>query len=120
MARGVAIYSKNWFVIKQGKDLIYESIIRILLTSPGERVMRPTWGIGMRKKVFMPLTPDILQDLAVEIHSKLTELEPRVKILEVQTEYIESEHALKIHLFTQRIDNTEIEEIILNYDIPEI
>lgn len=119
MARGVGMYNKNWFSIKQGKDLIYESIIRILMTTPGERVMRPTFGVGMRNKVFMPITADTLQDLAVEIHSKLAEIETRIKIIEVQTEYIEENHALRIHLYTQRIDNTETEEITLNYDIPE-
>lgn len=119
MARGLGFYNKPWFAIKQGKDLIYESIIRILLTSPGERVMDPTFGVGMRKKVFMTLTPDNLQDLAVEIHSKLSNEEPRIKILEVQTEYLEEDHALRIHIITQRVDDTSQEEITLKYNIPK-
>jgi phage baseplate assembly protein W len=119
MARGYGFYNKDWFAIKQGKDLIYESIIRILMTSPNERVMTPTFGVGMRSKVFMTITPDTLQDLAVEIHSKLVQFENRIKVTEVQTEFNEDDLSLKIHLFTQRIDSTEIEEITLSYDIPE-
>ena len=119
MARGVGFINKDWFAIKQGKDLIYESIIRILMTSPGERVMNPTFGVGMRNKVFMTITADTLQDLAFEIHSKLVQFENRIKVVEVQTEFDESDLALKIHLFTQRTDSTETEEITLSYDIPE-
>ena len=120
MARGIGFYGKDWFSIKQGKDLIYESIIRILMTTPGERVMDPEFGVGMRNKVFMSITADSLQDLAVDIHSKLETYEPRIRVIEVQTEYKEDEKALKIHLYTRKIDSTEIEETTLSYDVPEL
>lgn len=117
MAKGVGFYGKDWFAIKQNKDLIYESIIRILMTSPGERVMRPTFGVGMPRKVFQLVTPDMLQDLAVQIHSALRNFEPRVSVVDVQTEFQEPD-IVKVHIISEKPDDpTQNNTLTLNYTI---
>lgn len=119
MAKGVGFYSSDpddWFKIKQGKDLIYESIIRILMTTPGERVMRPAFGVGLNRSLFSLATPDTLQDLAVAIHSALENYEARAKVLDVQTEL--DDNIIKIHIFMEKeTDPDEVEELTLKYNL---
>lgn len=101
MSKGCGFYFKDWFVIKEDKDLIYESLIRILMTAPGERVMTPSFGVGVSRKLFKLVTPDMLQDLAVSIHSALRTYEPRITVVEVQTEFVEPD-ILKMHIITEK------------------
>jgi phage baseplate assembly protein W len=118
MSRGVGFYNKDWFSMKEGKDLLYESIIRILMTAAGERVMRPAFGAGMRDRLFKLATPDYLQDLAIDIHSALLQYEPRVVVKEVQTELDENEGIVRIKIICERADDPDETEIItLKYDV---
>lgn len=118
MSKGVGFYSKDWFAIKENKDLLYESIIRILMTTPGERVMRPDFGAGMRDNLFELVTPDFLQDLAISIHSSLMRYEPRLKVKEVQTEFDSDQGIIKVRVISERDDDPdEVEVTTLNYNV---
>lgn len=119
MAKGVGFYNKKWFAIKQDKDLLYESIIRILMTSPGERVMRPNFGVGLNRSLFEVVTPDILQDLAVTIHNAVNSYERRVDVVDVQTELGDQQDVVKIHVFMRNKERpqSEIEELTLKYTL---
>lgn len=117
MAKGVGFINKDWFAIKTGKDLIYESVIRILMTTPGERVMQRDFGVGLNRKLFTLATPDLLQDLAVSIHSALSKYEDRVTVVDVQTELIEND-VIKIHIFMEKeTDPDDVEELTLKYNL---
>lgn len=100
MAKGVGFYNKKWFSVKENKELIAESIIRILLTSPGERVMRPGFGVGLNRQLFSLITPDMLQDLAVDVHNAISNYESRVNVVDVQTEVVD-DTVVKIHIFME-------------------
>jgi phage baseplate assembly protein W len=118
MNRGVGFYNKDWFSIKESKDLLYESIIRILMTAPGERVMRPAFGAGMRDRLFELVTPDYLQDLAIAIHTALLQYEKRVVVKEVQTELDENEGIVRVKIVCERDDDPEGTEVItLKYNV---
>ena len=118
MSKGVGFYGKDWFVMKNGKDLLYESIIRILMTAPGERVMRPNFGAGMRSNLFELVTPDFLQDLAISIHSSLMNYEPRLVVKEVQTEFDSDQQIVKVHVISERDDDPdETETVTFRYNV---
>ena len=117
MAKGVGFINEDWFTIKTGKELIYESIIRILMTTPGERVMRRDFGVGLNRKLFSLATPDLLQDLAVSIHSSLDRYEDRATVIDVQTELID-DNVIKIHIFMEKeTDPDDVEELTLKYNL---
>lgn len=119
MAKGVGFYNREWFSVKQGKDLLYESIIRILMTAPGERVMRPNFGVGLNRSLFEVVTPDILQDLAITIHNAINSYERRVEVVDVQTELGEAQDVIRIHVFMRNLErpDNEIEELTLKYTL---
>lgn len=62
---------------------IQQSIWMILGTSPGERVMRPTFGSGLRELVFQPLNPQLVGSAVGAVRDALTRWEPRISVDEV-------------------------------------
>lgn len=66
-----------------GADRIRDAIWIVLGTSPGERVMRPTFGAGVENFVFKPNSPATRANLASAISSALTNWEPRISIANI-------------------------------------
>ncbi len=67
---------------------VYEEDIRqairiILATNPGERVMRPDFGAGLRAFVFEPVSVATMQRLETRVREALIDFEPRIDVMEV-------------------------------------
>lgn len=52
-------------------DHIRDMIEQVLLTSPGERVNRPTFGCGLLRLVFEPTSPELAATLQFTIRAAL-------------------------------------------------
>lgn len=65
-------------------DLIKQSIVEILLTERGERVMRPTFGSGLTSRVFENNSEILESQLQAEVHSAIGKWEPRVLVQGVE------------------------------------
>lgn len=64
-------------------EAVKNSIRTAFLTSPGQKILNPTYGIDIRKHLFEPIndfTTDIIKD---DIETLLPEMEPRVEIKNV-------------------------------------
>lgn len=62
---------------------IRQSIIIILETDPGERVMRPDFGAGLRQLVFEPINTSTLTLVQYRVGQALTTFEPRIDVQQV-------------------------------------
>jgi phage baseplate assembly protein W len=67
---------------------VYEEDIRqairiILETNPGERIMRPDFGAGLRGFVFEPLSVATMHRVETRVREALIDFEPRVDLMEV-------------------------------------
>lgn len=90
MARSRAIYygfnppfiggPQNVLSRQEDDRLIKNDILQLLLTVPGERVMRPTFGVNLRNFVFENLVSSDLSTLKSEIEEKIRIYEPRVDL----------------------------------------
>jgi phage baseplate assembly protein W len=67
-----------------GPDLVRQSIRLILETEPGERVMRPTFGCGLRRYLMEPNSPSTRGRIGREIEGSLRAWEPRIDLHEVE------------------------------------
>jgi hypothetical protein len=65
---------------------IADSILVILGTAKGERVMRPTFGCGLHEYVFEPLDSGTAALVSFEVREALLEWEPRIKLLDVRVD----------------------------------
>lgn len=63
--------------------LIKNDILQLLLTVPGERVMRPTIGVNLRNFVFENMDESSVGVLRSDIITKLAQFEQRVDVLNV-------------------------------------
>ncbi|MCB8983619.1 MAG: GPW/gp25 family protein [Ardenticatenaceae bacterium] len=70
-------------VWSQGEENVRESIRLILLTEPGERIMREGFGCGLRQFLFEPNTVATRQLIRERITEAIGRWEPRVKVQEV-------------------------------------
>jgi hypothetical protein len=52
-------------------DHVRDMIEQLLLTSPGERVNRPSFGAGLLRMVFAPNSPEIAAALQVSLQASL-------------------------------------------------
>jgi phage baseplate assembly protein W len=62
---------------------VRQSILIILGTEPGERVMRPDFGAGLRSFVFEPVNPGTMTRLGNRVRDALVDFEARIDVLDV-------------------------------------
>jgi phage baseplate assembly protein W len=65
-------------------DKIAQSIWIILDTDPGERVMRPTFGCGLRRYLMQPNTSAVRALIRHDVEKSLTNFEPRIQLTDLQ------------------------------------
>jgi len=66
-----------------GVEHLRQSILDILTTYPGERIMRPEYGSRIRDLIDRPVNAQWLADLYFEVAYAIERWEPRVRVLRV-------------------------------------
>jgi len=65
------------------EDHVRQSILLILETEKGERVMRPDFGAGIQQLVFSPITAATAALVQHQVTDALVRYEPRIEVLSV-------------------------------------
>lgn len=79
-------------------EAVKNSIVTAFLTSPGDKILSPTYGVDLRRYIFEPIddfTSDIIKD---DIETKLPIMEPRITIENVEVIGDEDENTYNITL----------------------
>ena len=80
-APGLAVSHVGGLALVGGADAVRQSLLILLSTIPGERVMRPTYGCDLHRLVFWP-NDDTTAGLAIHYVRRAVErFEPRVDIV---------------------------------------
>lgn len=77
-----------------GPEELDRSIRVILLTAPGERVMRPQFGCRIWELMFEPVTPNLIGLISEAVREAIAQWEPRVEVEEVTPVQDEEESGL--------------------------
>jgi phage baseplate assembly protein W len=64
----------------EGAEKVRQSIRIILETEPGERLMRPTFGCGLRRYLMAPNTASTRALIQRDVTDALTTWEPRIRL----------------------------------------
>ncbi len=93
-----------------GADKVRQSIWIILDTEPGERIMRPSFGCGLRRYISKPNTVAIRALIQRDVELALTTWEPRIQLTSVEVTPGDDPALVEIaiayvHLRTGRPDN---------------
>jgi len=78
----------------EGEENVRESIRVILLTEPGERLMRQDFGCGLRRFLFEPNTVTTRALIREAVTNAIKAREPRVAVEDVSVESDEEEPRL--------------------------
>ncbi len=69
--------------VSEGAEKVRQSIWIILETEPGERIMRPTFGCGLRRYLMKPNTASTRALMQRDVAEAISAWEPRVELQEV-------------------------------------
>ena len=109
--KGIAFYDSDFFVIKEDKELVSESIVRIISTNMQERVDNPYFGVNLRSFIFEP-NDDISKTQIISLISQqITTYEPRVNIVNVTLEN-EDNYLMIVISFKMKDDDDDKLEIV--------
>tara|TARA_R110000824_G_scaffold356721_2_gene543978 strand:- start:26546 stop:27034 length:489 start_codon:yes stop_codon:yes gene_type:complete len=67
---------------------IKNSIINAFLTSPGQKILNPEFGIDLRRYLFDPVNSSTAYKIKYDIDTKLPEQEPRIQLQQVTVDAI--------------------------------
>lgn len=81
----VKIDEKGQIKTQKYEDSVRQSMIMILRTAKGERVMRPNFGCGIYERVFSPHNLGTIGQILSDVREALIEWEPRIDVLDVDT-----------------------------------
>jgi phage baseplate assembly protein W len=82
----IAVDATGRIALSEYENDIREALRIILLTSKGERVMRPGFGAGLHDFVFESMSATTIGRMQAEIRDALIRWEPRVQIIRVDVE----------------------------------
>ena len=94
----------------EGPEKVRESIWIILDTEPGERIMRPTFGCGLRRYLGTPNTVAVRALIRRDVEQALAAWEPRIRVSSVDVSPGDDPALAEIaidyvHVRTGRADN---------------
>jgi|TARA_X000001382_G_scaffold56911_1_gene38934 phage baseplate assembly protein W len=79
-------------------DSIKNSIANIFLTSPGQKILSPEFGINLRRFLFEPMSSFTAYRIKTDIINNLPNMEPRIELEETTVVPIPDEHEFFITL----------------------
>lgn len=82
--------SKDLAVLKD-EDAVKRAIRNLILTDPGERLMQPNLGAGIREMLFENMTPGTLKLIEERVTDTIRIYEPRAELLDVAVENIDEQ-----------------------------
>jgi len=81
-----------------GPDKVAQAITIILDTDPGERIMRPAFGCGLRRFLMQPNTSATRALIAREVELALAAFEPRINTTDVHVDPGDDPALVLIHI----------------------
>lgn len=76
--------SDGYGMIKSFKTMIKQNFKMLILTSPGERIMEPTFGIGLKKYLFENFNEGVFAKIERDIFNQTEIYLPMIAINEIR------------------------------------
>tara|TARA_Y100000310_G_C20533114_1_gene739508 strand:+ start:121 stop:525 length:405 start_codon:yes stop_codon:yes gene_type:complete len=92
-------------LVKSFGELALQNLKMLILTSPGEKMMDPEFGVGLRNYLFRHSSPMVYGDIETKIRSQTAHYLPYIKILSVnfkipkEFDYVEKMLSVNVEYF---------------------
>jgi phage baseplate assembly protein W len=103
--------------IQADDRLIKNDLLQLLMTTPGERVMRPDYGTNLRLFPFEMMDDIGLNDLRDSIASAVRKFENRIFLDRIDFQKDEVNNTVTIKLYGQTILNA-VSQLIIELNLP--
>jgi phage baseplate assembly protein W len=92
---------------------IRNSIINIFLTSPGDKLLNPEFGIDLRDYLFLSVSDTVASSIYADIYNNITRFEPRITLnkLQVIPDYNNHQYTINMSISVPLL---RVNEYILN------
>ena len=97
------------------KQMTRQNLKMIILTSPGERIMYPKFGVGLRRYLFMNNTSRTLSDIKRKIEEQVRIYLPTVNIRSIK---FLSENGEEIRSSFESSSSSNYVKLVIDYEIP--
>lgn len=106
--------SKDITLIKD-EDAVKQSIRNLLLTDPGERLMQPFLGGGIKGLLFENITSDVLKLIKEKVTSTIETYEPRAELIDVivSSNYDDNQVGILVRFFVKNVEQPIELDVIL-------
>ncbi|OGB25277.1 MAG: hypothetical protein A3I66_04240 [Burkholderiales bacterium RIFCSPLOWO2_02_FULL_57_36] len=82
--QGNALVAGGRVAMVTAEDDIRESLYILLSTTPGERIMQPSYGCGIKSHVFDALSNGVVTEIKNQIERAILFFEPRITLNAIQ------------------------------------
>ena len=111
---GSAVFNQSFTT----KEQVKSNLINLILTSPGERIMNPDFGIGIRDLIFEQVVD--AESLKGQIIDSAARYVPEIEILNLTTGRVSNStnpeiYQLRIVITYALLFNNEVEAVELNF-----
>lgn len=76
-------FTQNGVVMAEGAESVRQSLMVLLRTQPGERIMRATCGCDLQQFLFSGVTSELIAEIRSHIHDSVLRYEPRADVSEI-------------------------------------
>lgn len=108
----------DYELILDVQDLVKQNLTNLLLTSPGERIMDPEFGVGIRRFLFENRTSTLTTTIKNIINSQVKKYMPFVGIKDVLFATLEeNSNFLSISIYYTIVSSGRMDFIQLKFDL---
>ena len=106
--------SKDIALLKD-EDAVKQSIKNLILTDPGERLMQPNIGGGIRGLLFENITPGVLKIIETKCRDTINIYEPRAEIIDITASSLLDDNKVSviIQFYIRNVDRPITLDLIL-------
>ena len=106
----------GYFSTSADKKLVKENMKQILLTNPGERIMLPDFGVGLRRYLFEMNDEQLSTVIREKIVQQVAKYEPLANIIDIQ--FTQQDNEMRIRI-TYRLKDVTYEQAVLEFSITQ-
>ena len=88
---------------KTFKEMVKQNFKNLMLTSPGERIMDPEFGVGLRRFLFQPMTSFVFSDIEDRIVDQCSTYLPFIEIAGIEFDTPEDDYSNLLYLRVEYI-----------------
>lgn len=97
-------FQTGYKLIKDYKELVKQNLKNLLLVIPGERMMDPNFGVGLRQYLFEPETPGLHEAIASRIQQQIMKYLSYIEIENIDITTPSGDPYMDMHTLDVRVE----------------